>query len=76
MSYKALLLVLEPSEQMIGTVLSRNPVNDEKKREMTMAFPQHPALLGVCSMSGASFIGLLHTLETAHRCLHVISSFS
>lgn len=39
-SYKALLLVLEPSEQIMGTVLSRNSVNDEKKREMTMDFPQ------------------------------------
>lgn len=42
---------------------------EERDKNGFLPFPQHPALLGICSMRGTSFIGLLRTLETAHRCL-------
>lgn len=42
---------------------------EERDKVGFLPCPQHPTLLGTRSVRGTSFIGLLRTLETAHRCL-------
>lgn len=70
MHWLALVLVLEPSKQIIWLVLSRNPVNDEKREtSVDSPLPQHPSLLGICLVRGTPFIGLLRTLRNSLQML-------